>query len=463
MQHPISRRRLLAAAGAAPLVVPGAPRAQTSAPVVLTAGRRTLEVNGRAAGVFAITQADGTHGLFTELGTPFRVTLRNDAGVDTLIHWHGLTPPYQQDGVPGVSGPPVAPGETARYDFPLTFAGTYWMHSHEGLQEQALMSGPLIVRDPHTAGGRQEIVLMLHDFSFTPAEEIFAALRRAPDGKPGTAMARDAAPDLNDVSYDAFLANDRTLADPQVVRVEKAGRVLLRTINGAAASNFRIDLGAVQARLVAVDGWAVQPVTGTTFPIAVAQRLDLAIDLPGDQPVLPLLAVLEGERKRAGIVLAAAGAQVRKLDGLAPQVAAPLGLTLEHRLRPTAPLASKPADRVHLVDLTGDMAAYVWTLNGRVYGQDRPLMVASGQRVELVMANRTMMSHPMHLHGHTFQVVAIDGRRFDGARRDTVLVPPMRTVTVAFDADNPGKWAFHCHNLYHLRAGMMTTVQYESF
>ena len=110
----------------------------------------------------------------------------------------------------------------------------------------------------------------------------------------------------------------------------------------------------------------------------------------------------------------------------------------------------------------GDMASYVWSLNGRVYGQDKPLMVARGQRVELVMSNRTMMSHPMHLHGHAFQVVASDGRRFAGAVRDTVLVPPMRSVTVAFDADNPGRWAFHCHNLYHQEAGMMTTVQYEA-
>ena len=88
--------------------------------------------------------------------------------------------------------------------------------------------------------------------------------------------------------------------------------------------------------------------------------------------------------------------------------------------------------------------------------------VAAGERVEIVMPNRTMMSHPMHLHGHVFQVVGIDGRRFSGAMRDTVLVPPRTTVTVAFDADNPGRWAFHCHNLYHLEAGMMTTLRYTN-
>jgi FtsP/CotA-like multicopper oxidase with cupredoxin domain len=109
------------------------------------------------------------------------------------------------------------------------------------------------------------------------------------------------------------------------------------------------------------------------------------------------------------------------------------------------------------------MAAYVWSLNGEVYPDAPPLRVARGERVEVEMRNRTGMSHPMHLHGHVFQVVAIDGQRFAGALRDTVLVPPDRAVTIAFDADNPGRWAFHCHVLYHMDAGMFTTVDYEKF
>lgn len=496
----LSRRNLLAiGAGtlAAPLL-PGAARAAT--PVTLTAGRRTLEVDGRAATVFGLTQPDGTAGLFTEVGTPFRVTLKNDAGAPTLIHWHGLEPPYRQDGVPGISGPAIGPGSTASYDFPLTFSGTFWMHSHQGLQEQSLLSAPLIVRD-QSAADRQEVVLMLHDFSFRSPQDIYASLRGAansPQGQsmdeasamagnhmqgmtmatpasgamnamPGMAMGQsaDAGPagmamDLNDVLYDAFLANDRTLADPEVVRVEPRGRILLRVINASASSNFQIDLGQTQARLVAVDGRPVQPVTGSVFPVAIAQRLDLAFELATDQTVVPVLATLEGERKRTGIVLATADGRVAKLADTAPGATEPLNFKLEQRLRAAVSLPPRPADRVHQVDLTGSMAGYVWGLNGRVYGQDKPLMVAEGQRVELVMTNRTPMSHPMHLHGHAFQVVAIDGQRFGGAVRDTVLVPPMQAVTVAFDAVNPGRWAFHCHNLYHMEAGMMTTVQYET-
>jgi FtsP/CotA-like multicopper oxidase with cupredoxin domain len=121
-----------------------------------------------------------------------------------------------------------------------------------------------------------------------------------------------------------------------------------------------------------------------------------------------------------------------------------------------------PADRTHQIALSGSMAAYDWGINGFAYGQGAPLTVAKGERVEFVITNRTMMAHPMHLHGHVFQVIAINGKRFPGAMRDTVLVPPMASATIAFDADNPGRWVFHCHNLYHMAAGMMTIVQYGS-
>ncbi len=488
MPLPMSRRRLLATAAATGLGAAIARPSRAAEATVLISGQRILEVHGRAAPVYGITQPDGTKGLFTEVGTPFRATLRNEAGVDTLIHWHGLKPPYRQDGVPGISAPAVAPGGTVRYDFPLTFPGTFWMHSHQGLQEQTLMSAPLIVRDPaEAAADRQEVVLMLHDFAFRSPEEIFAALRKpaaAPkmsgmgdmpgmhgmdmggmkgmSGMKGMPDMGGMAMDLNDVAYDAFLANDRTLADPEVVRTEPGGRVLLRIINAAASSGFMIDLGAASARLVAVDGHAVQPVPGTRFPIAIAQRLDLALDLPAGPSALPVLALLEGSARRTGIVLATAGARIARLSSAGATKAPPLDLGMEQRLRATAGLPARPADRVHRVALTGTMQGYRWGLNGVPYGEDTPLMVARGQRVELVMTNQTMMAHPMHLHGHFFQVVGIGQRRIAGAIRDTVLVPPGQSVTVAFDADNPGRWAFHCHNLYHMEAGMMTTVQYET-
>ena len=452
--------------------VPSAARAVDEGVTILTAGSRTLDIKGRAASVLGITSSNGLPGLVADAGSRFRVEMHNALGVDTLIHWHGLTPPWRQDGVPGVSGPPVTPGGSASYDFPLAVPGTFFMHSHQGLQEQQLLAAPLIVRDPKVANDRQEIVLMLHDFTFKSPEEILAGLQAGAAASDGTSMADmamgkpDAGAsgvkrDLNDVVYDAFLANDRTLDDPEIVRVERGGRVLLRIINAAAASNFLVETPGASATLVAVDGHPVVPMAGKTLPIAVAQRLDIAIDLPTAGGATPVIATLEGERRRTGIVLAPAGAAVGKIGDAAPRATLPLDARLEAMLSAKAPLAPRRADRVLPVALTGNMARYAWTLNGRRYGKDTPLPVKAGERVEIAMRNETMMSHPMHLHGHVFQVVGIGARRIAGAMRDTVLVPPKTTVTVAFDADNPGHWAFHCHNLYHMAVGMMTTVRYE--
>jgi FtsP/CotA-like multicopper oxidase with cupredoxin domain len=470
-----TRRAVLVSALAAAAVGPTVARAQ-SAPAPDTAlllERRTIEVNGRPASVYGIRQADGTYGLTTEVGKAFRVRVENKIGQPSLIHWHGLAPPWRQDGVPGISGPPIPPGDSADYDFPLRFGGTFWMHSHEGLQEQSLMLAPLIIHHGRDRSDRQEIVMMLNDFSFTPPEQIFAALRKggsmprmASGGAsmaPMTSMARpgSALPDLNDVKYDAFLANDRTLADPEIVKVEPGGHVLLRVINGSSMSNYHLDLGQLKGELIAVDGVQIVPVMARRFPIAAAQRLDIRLAMPRRPAAYPVLAVLEGERKQTGIVLTVGGAAIARIPETAGMPSPALTLDLERRLRASNPLKPRKPDRVHILNLTGEMPRYIWSINNVAWNKDvPPLPIAAGERVELVMINRTGMPHPLHLHGHQFQVVEIDGKRFPGAVRDTVLVPPGRRVVVAFDAINPGLWAFHCHLLYHLDAGMFTTFRY---
>src|SRR6516225_7439934 len=157
-----------------------APRASASnaPPTVLRIARRSIEVNGKSASVLGIRQPDGTFGIRTQVGNRFRVRVENTLNEPSLIHWHGLTPPWQQDGVPGVSGPPIPPGGNADYDFPLRFGGTFWMHSHQGLQEQLLMAAPLIIRDQRDHPDQQEIVVMLADFSFTPPDQIFTELKK---------------------------------------------------------------------------------------------------------------------------------------------------------------------------------------------------------------------------------------------------------------------------------------------
>jgi FtsP/CotA-like multicopper oxidase with cupredoxin domain len=496
---PLSRRRFLAASAATGALLPFAAHGPllAASPRQLRVITRTLQVHGKPATVFGIEQPDGTRGLVLDAGERFLVELENRIAEPTLIHWHGLTPPWQQDGVPHISQPPLEPGGRYAYDFEPRPPGTHWMHSHLGLQEQRLMAAPLIIRRPEELRADvQEVVVMLHDFTFRDPDEILAELRRVGHGNghggdhgdhgtlrrmlhgvmPAamhTAMGHGddhgavhggmEMPDdvhLHDVEFDAFLANDRTLDDPEVHRVERGGRVRLRLINAATATNFWIDTGNVTGTLVAVDGNPIEPLLGHRFPMAIAQRLDILLELPDEEGAWPVLAVREGDVARTGIVLRTPRGSVRRLADAAEHALPAVGLELERRITAARPLAARPVDR-RLTLVQGEEANFTWALNGAVFGEHEPLMVRKGERVELTLQDRTTMAHPMHLHGHHFQVVAVNGERIAGPVRDTVLVPARGSVTIAFDADNPGIWALHCHNLYHMAAGMMTTLEYE--
>jgi FtsP/CotA-like multicopper oxidase with cupredoxin domain len=493
----LSRRTFLSATLATGILssLPASRSAASDAGKRLVAGTRILEVNGSAARVYSLIGPDGRPGIRLRAHERFRVELANHSGTQTLVHWHGQLPPWMQDGFPWPETPPLANGAMQSYDY-APIPGTYWMHSHQGMQEQVLMTAPLIVEDDMAIReDRQEIVLMLHDFTFRSPEEVLATLTgtnargsRAAvlrsDNDSGYAVSaqhaamtgmmnmagRDApvmqmpgagAPhmDLNDVDFDAFLANDRTLTDPEVVRVGRGGRVRLRIINGASSSQFWIDLGALTGNVVAVDGHSVRPVAGQRFPIATAQRLDVLIDLPRTG-AFPVLAQLEGSPRRTGIMLATPNSRITRVADQGP-IASPIDLSLETRLAAAEPLRARPADLVRTIVLGGSMKPYAWSMDGEMWPHITPLIVRQGQRVEFELLNRTMMAHPIHLHGHAFQVIAIDGRPIQGAVRDTVLVMPRAgRVRIAFDADNPGRWAFHCHNLYHMQTGMMTEVRY---
>ncbi len=523
LSHGLTRRTLVSAGAGlvAAATLPGSGSVRAAVPS-LVAGKRTLEVNGKAATVFGIAGSGGRDGAVLEPGARFAFELVNELGEETIIHWHGQTPPDGKDGVAGPGIKPVPAGGRRGYDYAAR-PGTHWMHSHHGLQEQRLLAAPLIVRtNDDVRADVQEVVLILEDFTFRDPAEILAGLtaggghgghagrgaaadphaghgaapmtvtdphaghgmaapvdphaghgmasdgaaghEMAGHGMSGHGMASGAMPagmvmDLNDVAYDAYLANRRTLADPEVVRTERGGRVRLRIINASAATAYWLDLGGAGATLVAGDGTPVMPLEGTRFPLSMAQRVDLLVTVPAGG-VVPVFAQREGDVARTGLVLAAPGAAVARL-GTAGEKAPPLDLALERRLRALEPLAGRPEDRTVRIDLGGGMAPYAWSLNGAFWPKPAPIQVRGGERVMLDIVNDTMMAHPMHLHGHAFQVVEIDGTPLAGAVRDTVLVAPMGRVKVVFDADNPGHWPFHCHNLSHMATGMMTDVVYE--
>ncbi|HEY3148128.1 MAG TPA: multicopper oxidase family protein [Dongiaceae bacterium] len=474
----LSRRSFLAASAAIGATTFSAPLVRASshdAPTEIVIGTRTIEVKGKPAKVFGLTQPDGTRGLVMNAGDRFRVRLKNEIKDLALIHWHGLTPPNSQDGVPGVTQPPLPPGQSYDYDFLVALPGTNWMHSHHVLQEQSLMAAPLVVRDPADAArDEQEVVILLHDFTFRPPDEILSGLSKGMmHDMSGVGMSNMdmsnmdmSGGDLNDVTYDAFLANDRTLDDPEVVRVEKGQRVRLRIINAASTSNFMLDLGSLSGALTDVDGRPIVPVTDSRFPLAIAQRADIRFTLPAGDGAWPILFQREGDAALTGIVLATSSGTVTKIADRAARAIGAIDRTLPMLYRAAEPLPERRADRALAIDLTGSMMPYRWGIQelaaqALTEGHHAHLAVKEGERVEMTLTNRTPMSHPMHLHGHHFQIVAVNGERLTGAVRDTELVPVGGAVTLAFDAGNPGAWMFHCHNLYHMLAGMATQVRYQ--
>ena len=313
------------------------------------------------------------------------------------------------------------------------------MHSHFGLQEQSLLAAPLIVREAEAIrSGAQEVVILLQDFSWTDPSELFQGLRKPKAGgmtmsgmnmsgmtmsggsmnMSGGKMAMPAM-DLNDITYDAFLANDRTLADPQVVDVERNAEVRLRVINAAASTNFTIDLGSLTGTLVAVDGNPIVPLPVRQVLLGASPSAPTSWSAWPDTAA-PVLARCEGRTLQTGVVLRPRGAAVAKLATDNAEAGPVVGPALEMQLGAKEPLPSKPVDRSVPVDLVGNMASYSWGMVVNHMG-GAPVTVKRGERVELVMRNTTMMSHPMHLHGHNFQVTEIAGMAIAGAVRDSVL------------------------------------------
>ena len=507
----LTRRSFLAGSAAmGALAASGGWNRALAAPL-LSVESVTLDVNGKAAKVFAVKGPTG-EGVFAKEGDRLAGAVLNASGSPAVMHWHGqLFAPADQDRArPG--GGELAPGGTDQVDFLLT-PGTHWMHSHT-LSEQQLLAAPLVTREAD-AGDAQDVVVMLHDFSFRSPEEILAglggssahgghgmsgpmqgtampgmdhsghgmggmggmgamgmgamggAMPASPQGGhmghgmgggTGGGMAGGMMAHANDVDYDAFLANRRTLADPETVQVEKGGRVRLRIINGGTATAFFISVPGLRPRCIAVDGSPCAPVEADAFPLAQGQRIDLLVDIPAGGGAFPVLAQVEASQRRTGLVLATAGASVARVAEAAERPQDLVDLTFEARLAATKPLAPRKADRVFPIML-GEEAGYRWTINGRIYGEAAPFEASPGERVEMTFVNPTGMSHPMHLHGHHFQVVGIGGRRLSGAMRDTVMVPPHMPVTVAFDAGPKGEWFLHCHHLYHMATGMMAVVK----
>jgi FtsP/CotA-like multicopper oxidase with cupredoxin domain len=406
----------------------------------------------------------------------------------TSIHWHGIALRNDMDGVPPATQGPVRAGSTFTYRFIAETPGTYFFHPHVGVQLDRGLYAPLIVEDPREPlAYDDEWVVVLDDWidgvTGTPGE-VFAELRQGMggmdhgDGSGASSMeghdmhgmgdmdGNAASPsastssggmsmkfmlmgaesdvlggDAGDVKYPYHLVNGRMPDDPDVYTGKPGRKVRLRIINAGSDTAYPVRHQQTDALL-----------------IGMGERYDVLVTL-GDG-VFPLVALAEG-KDSSGLALVRTGSGRAPSKTVRPKELGGMILAASQlRAADDVRLKTAKTDVTHEIKLTGGMDTYDWAINGEPFDTDDPdagpILIEEGQRVRLDFVNDTGMWHPMHLHGHTYQLGG------SGPRKDTAIVLPRKKLSVHFDADNPGQWMLHCHNAYHGESGMMATVAYRA-
>ncbi len=467
----LDRRRflMLSAVGAAAACSrAGDPAPKPTTEVALTAGETELDVSGLKWRTWAYDGRLPGKEIRLRKGETLRATVTNNLPADTSVHWHGLAIPNRMDGVPPLTQQAIAPGQRFTYEFVVPDSGTYWYHSHVGTQLDRALYGPLIIEDPtEGADYDDELVLVLDDWldgTGTNPDTTFEQLRRTGmpsmgpmGGDAGVTPTTPLGDDGGDVTYPYYLINGRIQKDAQTVDYLAGQRVRLRIINAGSDTAFRVGVPNTKLTVTHTDGYPVVPRETDSVILGMGERVDATITVNSSLPV-----VADAERKDGY------GQLNLRVNGTPSSVNVDEFVAALRRSAPldTATLAATPEvqlpqrnpDQTIDLRLAGPVTPYTWTINGKTYdpGKDG-LPVKPGQRVQIRYINESKMFHPMHLHGHTFQVMS-NGRPL--ARKDTVLVPPLATVDTVFDTDNPGKWIDHCHNTYHLESGMAVFLYY---
>jgi FtsP/CotA-like multicopper oxidase with cupredoxin domain len=399
-------------------------------------------------------------------GDRLRVVVENRLGEDTTVHWHGIRLPNAMDGVPDLTQKPIAAdGGTFLYEFDVPDAGTYWYHPHQRSFEQVGrgLSGALIVEERVPIAVDRDVTWLLDDW------------RLQPDG----AIAGDFG-SMFDISHAGRVGNTVSINGrvPTTFPARAGERIRLRLVNGANARIFALEFRGHSPRIVALDGQPVEPHApeGGRVVLGPAMRADLVIDMteaPGT--VAPVIDSFYARLTYKLLDVAyATDPPIRRRPPETP-IALPANTMPEPDVR--------RAER-HEITFTGGMMGgmtgammdgrrmdmrqmmqhrMAWAINGvAAHGHvhEPMLMLVRGRSYVMALRNETAWHHPMHLHGHAFRVVARNGR--PTARRewqDTVLIAPRESADIAFVADNPGDWMFHCHILEHQAGGMMGTIR----
>jgi multicopper oxidase len=398
-------------------------------------------------------------------GDLLRVTLVNNLPDPTTIHWHGVPVPNAMDGAPDMPLPPVQPGDTFTYEFTAWPSGTYWYHPHVGYQLDQGLVGPLII-EPKQEPGKydREYTLVLDDWVTIDGGGP-AATERRPSSMMGGMMGQGmegqgqhsnpSTTPLSEPIYQAFTVNGQVIETADPFLIKQGDQVRLRLINAAAATIFNLRLAGHSLTITHTDGRPVQPLEVDALQIGMGERYDVMFTANNPGRWI-LYAVVNDQAEAVDLATFGYAGSTSTQDS---------GDTLPSSLRwneysrlaapPEDNLASSEPEQSFDLVLSGGMMSPAWTINGKAFPETDDLVVKLGQRVRLNYVNHSPMSHPMHLHGHFFEVVGSPG-----LRKDTIMVEAhMGQASIEFVANNPGAWMHHCHQVYHMEAGMMNIIR----
>ncbi|TFC41777.1 multicopper oxidase family protein [Cryobacterium sp. TMT1-21] len=443
-----------------------------------TGRRSTQQLN---AGAFATSVAGttlttwGYNGSLTgptiraAVGDRLEVAVSNALAEATTVHWHGLALRNDADGVPDLTQNAIAPGSDFNYKFRLNRPGTYWYHSHAEMQRERALYGALIIEDPkEPLSYDQDWVIVLDDWldgiTGTPQEALDElsmgmnmsgmdmTMKHMLMGSHSSYLGGDA----GDVTMPAHLFNDKTTSDAEIFASRPGNRIRLRIINAAGDTAYRVGVPGQKITLTHADGFPVKHQDVDAVVLAMGERIDAILTVATG--FTPVVALPEGKKGVAHGLISTGTGTAPDTNGLPTVLDGKVTDGGRLKAHESVLLSPRSPNRVHTMRLTGTMAKYDWGINGRRFDMMTPFAgafeVAVNDRIQVKIINQTKMWHPMHLHGHTFQIAG------DGARKDTVIVRPNETVTFEFDADNPGQWLAHCHNAYHAGRGMMGVFSY---
>lgn len=402
------------------------------------------------------------------VGDELAVTVTNRLNHPTSVHWHGIALRNDMDGATPASAD-IAAGTDFTYRFSLPHPGTYWAHPHAGVDADYGLYLPVIVDDPAEPGGYDaEWIVVLDDWTDgigKSPQQIYDGLRGhhmpTVDTMPDMAAVGTSAflgGDAGDVSYPYYLINGRIPAAPTSFVAKPGQRIRIRIINAGSDTAFRVALAGHVMTVTHTDGYPVEPTDVDALLLGMGERYDVIVT--AGNGIFPLVALAEGKNALGRALLSTAAGTAPDADFQPPELTHRVGTVDMFVATPAADLGSTKPDVALGVELTGSMMKYDWGIDGTPYPDNQPLTITQGQRATLSFTNSTTMYHPMHLHGHTFQVIKPDGS--PGPRKDTAIVLPKQKVSVALAADNPGIWMLHCHNSYHKEAGMMTSLDYTT-